>query len=100
MKDLMLCWCVQDPKTGERGSILDTRDTIDVAALTRNTEVVASALLRHIFNTPVDGICDNGPVSHAGRQIDRQVDMKVVTLVHYTVGAVDICAVRFFLAFN
>ncbi|XP_063889266.1 BOS complex subunit NCLN-like [Scylla paramamosain] len=51
---------LQGPKTGERGSILDTRDTIDVAALTRNTEVVASALLRHIYNTSVDGIFDNG----------------------------------------
>lgn len=51
---------LQGPRSGERGSILDTPDTIDVAALTRNTEVVASALLRHIYNTSVDGIFDNG----------------------------------------
>lgn len=48
------------PKTGERGSILDTPEGVDLSALTRNTAVVATALLRHIYNTSVDGIFDDG----------------------------------------
>ncbi|XP_045595457.2 BOS complex subunit NCLN isoform X1 [Procambarus clarkii] len=48
------------PKTGERGSILDTPENVDLTVLTRNTMVVATALLRHIYNTSVDGIFDNG----------------------------------------
>ncbi|KAK8734260.1 hypothetical protein OTU49_006093 [Cherax quadricarinatus] len=48
------------PKTGERGSILDTSENVDLTSLTRNTVVVATALLRHIYNTSVDGIFDNG----------------------------------------
>ncbi|KAG0728028.1 Nicalin [Chionoecetes opilio] len=51
---------LQGPRSGERGSILDTPDTIDLAALTRNAAVVTSALLRHIYNTSVDGIFDDG----------------------------------------
>ncbi|XP_042230129.1 nicalin-like isoform X2 [Homarus americanus] len=48
------------PKTGERGSVLDTPENVDITALTRNTALVATALLRHIYNTSVDGIFDNG----------------------------------------
>ncbi|KAG7164336.1 Nicalin-1-like [Homarus americanus] len=33
---------------------------VDITALTRNTALVATALLRHIYNTSVDGIFDNG----------------------------------------
>ncbi|XP_037779424.1 nicalin-like [Penaeus monodon] len=48
------------PKTGERGSILDTPDSIDVDALTRNTAVIATSLLQHIYNTSVDEIFSEG----------------------------------------
>ncbi|XP_066960699.1 BOS complex subunit NCLN [Macrobrachium rosenbergii] len=51
------------PKTGERGSILDTTESIDIDSLTRNTAVVVNALLRHIYNTSIDGILDDGLVS-------------------------------------
>ncbi|XP_054278741.1 BOS complex subunit ncln-like [Macrosteles quadrilineatus] len=33
-----------------RGTILDTRQSVDVANLVRNTEIVAQALARHIYN--------------------------------------------------
>ncbi|XP_042864610.1 nicalin-1-like [Penaeus japonicus] len=48
------------PKTGERGSILDTPDSVDVDALTRNTAVIATSLLQHIFNTSVNEIFSEG----------------------------------------
>ncbi|XP_063609574.1 BOS complex subunit NCLN-like [Penaeus indicus] len=47
-------------KTGERGSILDTPDSVDVDALTRNTAVIATSLLQHIYNTSVDEIFSEG----------------------------------------
>ncbi|XP_064078098.1 BOS complex subunit ncln-like [Macrobrachium nipponense] len=48
------------PKTGERGTILDTTESVDIDSLTRNTAVVVNALLRHIYNTSIDGILDDG----------------------------------------
>lgn len=63
MKDLIIQLYFQHPKTGERGSILDTPDSIDVDALTRNTAVIATSLLQHIYNTSVDEIFSEGLVS-------------------------------------
>ncbi|KAK4322279.1 hypothetical protein Pmani_006977 [Petrolisthes manimaculis] len=51
---------LQGPKTGERGSVVDTPENVDLAALTRNTAVVANALLTHIYNTSVHDILHNG----------------------------------------
>lgn len=40
----------QTHKHPGRGTILDTRQSVDVANLVRNTEIVAQALARHIYN--------------------------------------------------
>ncbi|KAK7081998.1 hypothetical protein SK128_007587 [Halocaridina rubra] len=48
------------PKTGERGTILDTVEAVNVDTLTRNTAVIASALLQHIYNTSIDDILEDG----------------------------------------
>lgn len=43
--------------------MVDTPESVDLSALTRNTAVVANALLTHIYNTSVHDILHNGLVS-------------------------------------
>ncbi|XP_076069366.1 BOS complex subunit NCLN [Oratosquilla oratoria] len=47
-------------RTGERGSVLDTHNVVDVASLTANTQIVSQALLKHIYNASVEDLLDNG----------------------------------------
>jgi len=51
---------LEHPKTGERGSILDTVDSLDVSTLTKHTNTVATALLTLIYNTSVHDILSDG----------------------------------------
>lgn len=46
-----------------RGTILDTRENLNLDRLVQNTKVVAEALAGHIYNTSVDGIFDGSLVN-------------------------------------
>lgn len=47
-----------------RGTILDTRENLDMDRLVQNTRVVAEALAGQIYNLSVDGIFEGSLVSH------------------------------------
>lgn len=51
---------LENTKTRERGSILDTVGSVDVSTLTKHTNTIATALLTVIYNNSVHDILEDG----------------------------------------
>lgn len=68
-KNLIQLFVWQNPKTGERGTLTDRCEMLDVKSLRNHISIVISALMRHVYNRSVDDVLKGGLVSRSNEVV-------------------------------